>query len=198
MGVRFRTGGDRGSRDPGATNYGAIRPGEGLGNGERQTETMLKATNFKNPRAGYSRSGAGKRGGGSGSSESDTVALPGGASDPDPFTIPNNGTYTMLLGETAQMGGVEIEFWAWRGTPPSTVYMQWGRLILMHDGLNVYGSPAEQMFDIRDSNNDPNITWSVDITSDGLLILYWTATNDATRGDIDVRVVISSVAERPV
>lgn len=193
---RYRSGGSKGSRDRSATNYGAVRPGEGLGNGERSPETLLKATNFKIiGDGGSTRSGGG--GGGSGSGESVTTEPVEGVNQPDPFTITDGGTYDLTLGYDDEVGGVVLDFWAWRGTAPN-VYMQYGRLVVQHDGTNIEVLPVTLALETRDSGFEENITWSVAINGSNEVVLTWTASTDATRGDIDVRVLFSSVPARPV
>ena len=197
MSYRFRSGGNRAGRDVTDTNYGSFRPRDRMANGRREYLATLKVTNSNTSVS--DRRGSG--GGGGGSKQTESNSSEPAVSETlivfDPFVVPNNDSYPLEIGADSDFGGGIMDYWCWRGGDSFPVEAWSGTFRFQHDGMTMRYSKDVERFDTRDSNNNLHISIVALLSSEGSVWLNFTASNDATLGDIDVRMMLRAVPSRP-
>ena len=192
--MSFRSGGKKG-RDRADTFYGAQRPRESMAEGERgyigYQKLLRERQESSTKKFGSSGSTSGGR-----EQNSSVPAVATGLIIPDPFIVPN-ADFEIFSVNAALYGSGVVDYWCWRGDLSDTNKEWSGTFRYMHDGLILHLSKDIERFNTRDSNNDPNLVITGQLTSDGFIDFIFTASDDSSLGDVDVRLLIRAVESRP-
>lgn len=199
MAYPYRVGGKRGRRID-QTNYGNIRPGEGMANGQRQYITHLRLTRQQGSTG--TRVAGGGSGGFSAAGEASSTSPSASAAPKFGLTIANNTTESFTFGRKINYGLVVCHFLMYRGDfLPATVFAH-GKFTISHDGTfaqvegpDFAGDMGALPNGMMDSSGNLHFTLSAEIDSNLDLVLFVTASNDATidGGTIRLGVVYPAV-----